>query len=111
MRHHLARGGVENYIEEFTNGFGARHLPSQKFLADRTWLTLVMLAYILVRAFTVLVLPTRDHALQIKALRLYWFCVAARILRSGRRNRLALARGPDVADLFTSAQSSVHALR
>jgi hypothetical protein len=111
MRHHLARGGMENYIEEFKNGFGARHLPSQKFLANWTWLTLVMLAYNLVQAFKLLVLPARDHALQIKALRLHWFCVAARIVRSGRKTRLALARGPDVADLFTSAQASVHALR
>src|SRR5206468_8456575 len=36
IRHHLARGGMENYIEEFKHGLGAAHLPSQNFHANRS---------------------------------------------------------------------------
>jgi hypothetical protein len=110
LRHHLARGGAENYIEEFKNGFGARSLPSQKFLANWAWLTIAMLAYNLVQAFKLLVLPGRDRGAQLKALRLHWFCVAARLIRSGRRLHAALARGPDAVTRFHWAQSVILAL-
>ncbi len=110
LRYHLARGGAENYIEEFKNGFGARTLPSQKFLANWAWLTLAMLAYNLVQSFKLLVLPSREQPMQIKALRLHWFCVSARLIRSGRRWRAALARGPDTAARFSRAQAILQAL-
>lgn len=111
LKHHLARGGIENYIEEFKNGFGARTLPSQKFLANWAWLTIAQLAYNLVQAFKILVLPRKERAAQIKALRFHWFCVAARIIRSARRMTLALARAPDIAARFVQAQAILHATR
>ncbi|OGP81574.1 MAG: hypothetical protein A2Y95_11715, partial [Deltaproteobacteria bacterium RBG_13_65_10] len=45
IRYHLARGGAENYIEEFKNGVGAVHLPSQRFGANAAWLQMAALAY------------------------------------------------------------------
>jgi hypothetical protein len=104
IRHHLARGGAENYIEEFKNGIGARTLPSQHFMANWAWLVIAQLAYNLVQWFKLLLLPTHQHSFQIKKLRLLFFCVAARIIRSGRRTRLALARAPDVASRFMRTQ-------
>jgi hypothetical protein len=41
-RYYLGRGGMENYIEEFKNGIGARHLPSRRFLAN--WARLLIAA-------------------------------------------------------------------
>jgi hypothetical protein len=110
LKHHLARGGAENYIEEFKNGIGARHLPCQSFIANWTWLVIAQLAYNIAQFFKLLVLTTRNHHHQLKKLRLHWFCVAARIIRSGRRITIALARGPDDARRFARAQNAICAL-
>lgn len=110
IRYHLARGGAENYIEEFKSGIGAAHLPSQSFQANWVWLLIAALAYNLAQAFKLLLLAASDHAQQIKKLRLHWLCVAARFIRTGRRWILALARGPDTANAFTRLQDQLAAL-
>lgn len=107
IRFHLARGGVENYIEEFKNGIGARLLPTGRFLANWAWLVIAQLAYNLVQFFKLLLLPAAEHSLQMKRLRLYWFHVAARVIRSGRRITLALARGADAVTRFELAQRAL----
>lgn len=109
-RYHLARGGAENYIEEFKNGLGARLLPSQQFSANWAWLIIGQLAYNLAQWFKLLLLPKREHSHQLKKLRLNWICVGARIIRSGRRLTLALARGPDVTKRFEQIQAAIAAL-
>lgn len=110
LKHHLARGGAENYIEEFKNGIGARLLPSQNFMANWTWLVIAQLAYNLGQWFKLLLLPRTTHSDQFKKLRLHWFCVAGRIIRSGRRVKIALARAPDVVDRFARVQAAILAL-
>ena len=105
IRYHLARGGMENYIEEFKRGLGAAHLPSQNFHANWAWLLIAALAYNLAQAFKLLLLKSTEHAGQLKQLRLHWFNVAARWIRTGRRWVLALARGPDVVAAFTRVQT------
>lgn len=110
LKHHLARGGAENYIEEFKNGIGARHLPCRSFIANWAWLVIAQLAYNLAQFFKLLVLPAKKHHYQLKKLRLHWFCVAGRIIRSGRRITVALARGPDDALRFARAQEAIGAL-
>jgi len=110
LRLHLARGGAENYIEEFKNGLGARSLPSQRFNANWAWLVIAQLAYNLAQSFKLLVLPVREHHDQLKKLRLHWFCVAGRLIRSGRRLTMALARGPDQVHRFVLAQTRILAL-
>ena len=104
IRYHLARGGAENYIEEFKNGVGAVHLPSQRFGANAAWLQMAALAYNLAQAFKLLLLPRQQHPDQLKKLRLHWFNVAARWVRTGRRWVLALARGPDTVLAFDRVQ-------
>lgn len=110
IKHHLGRGGAENYIEEFKNGLGARHLPSQNFMANWTWLVIAQLAYNLAQLFKLLVGPVGERHHQLKKLRLHWFAVAGRFVRSGRRLTLALARGPDVAARFLEAQAQIASL-
>lgn len=104
IRYHLARGGMENYIEEFKNGIGAVHLPSRRFRANWAWLAIAMLAYNLAQAFKLLLLPVADHSRQMKHLRLHWINVAGRLIRTGRRWILALARGPDTTAAFARIQ-------
>lgn len=110
IRHHLARGGMENYIEEFKNGIGVAHLPSQRFLANWAWLLIAGIAYNLAQAFKLLLLDTARHADQLKKLRLHWLNVGARWIRTGRRWILALARGPDVVAAFNRVQTLLAAL-
>ena len=107
LKHHLARGGAENYIEEFKNNVGARLVPSQNFMANYAWLVIAQLAYNLGQWFKLLVLPSSSHHHQFKKLRLHWFCVAARIIRSARQLRIALARGPDAAERFARAHTII----
>lgn len=110
IRHHLGRGGMENYIEEFKHGLGAAHLPSQHFHANAAWLLIAALAYNLAQAFKLLLLKSEQHANQLKKLRLHWFNVAARWIRTGRRWILALARGPDTVAAFRRVQTLLAAL-
>ena len=105
IRYHLARGGMENYIEEFKHGVGAAHLPSQNFHANGAWLLIAALAYNLAQAFKLLLLESAQHAIQLKKLRLHWFNVGARWIRTGRRWILALARGPDTVAAFDRVQA------
>lgn len=107
IRFHLARGGMENYIEEFKNGIGARIMPTGRFMANWAWLVIAQLAYNLVQWFKLLALPASERSFQMKRLRLHWFHVAARVIRSGRKVTLALARGPDAATRFELAQRAV----
>ncbi len=60
-------------------------LPCKSFIANWVWRVIARLAYNLAQFFKLLVLPTRKHHYQLKKLRLHWFCVAGRIIRSGRR--------------------------
>ncbi|TMQ62388.1 MAG: IS1380 family transposase [Candidatus Eisenbacteria bacterium] len=110
IRYHLARGGMENYIEEFKHGVGAAHLPSQNFHANWAWLLIAALAYNLAQGFKLLLLNRAQHADQLKKLRLHWFNVGARWIRTGRRWILALARGPDTVAAFSRVQSLLAAL-
>jgi hypothetical protein len=89
---------------KFKNGIGARHLPSQRFLANWAWLLIAALAYNLAQAFKLLLLPTTHRRDQIKKLRLHWFNVAARWIRTGRRWILSLARGPETVRTFEQVQ-------
>jgi len=104
IRYHLGRGGMENYIEEFKNGIGARHLPSQRFLANWAWLLIAALAYNLAQAFKLLLLPKAQRADQLKKLRLHWFNIAGRWIRTGRRWILSLARGSETVLAFEHVQ-------
>ena len=110
IKHHLGRGGAENYIEEFKNGLGARSLPSHNFTANWAWLVIAQLAYNLAQWLKLLVLPAKEARKQLKHLRLHWLCVAARIIHSGRRRIVALARSPDDAARFSRAQAMTFAL-
>lgn len=107
VKHHLARGGAENYIEEFKNGVGARLLPSQHFRANWAWLVLAQLAYNLGQWFKLLLLRRGEGSHQFKKLRLFWFCVGGQISRSGRGLKIALARSAETARRFAQLQAAI----
>jgi hypothetical protein len=89
LKHHLARGGIENYIEKFKNGLGARLLPTQRFVANWAWLVIAQLANNLGQWFKLLLLPMREQSYQFKALRLHLLFVTGRLIRGGWQLTLA----------------------
>ena len=78
IRYHLARGGMENYIEKFKHGLGAANPPSQSFHANGAWLLITGLAYNPAQALKLLLLSCDRHADQLKKRRLHWLNVAGR---------------------------------
>ena len=110
LKFHFNRGGAENYIEEFKNGIGTRITPSRNFAANYAWFVIAQLAYNLAQWFKLLVLPKSEHSRQLKALRLHWFCVGARIIRTARKTVFALARGPTQVAQFQQAAATIAAL-
>jgi hypothetical protein len=107
IKHHLARGGAENYIEEFKNGLGARLLPSQCFMANWAWLVIAQLAYNLAQWFKLLLLPAKEQAQQLKSLRLHWWCVAGRLVRSARCTVLYVAKGQGSTQRLLKIQNAI----
>lgn len=110
LKFHFNRGGAENYIEEFKNGVGTRLTPSRKFCANYAWFVIAQLAYNLAQWFKLLVLPKAERSMQLKGLRLHWFCVGARIIRTARKTVLALARAPADALRFENAAALIRAI-
>jgi hypothetical protein len=107
IKHHLARGGAENYIEEFKNGLGARLLPSQCFMANWAWLVIAQLAYNLAQWFKLLLLPVSEQAQQLKSLRLHWWCVAGRLARSARSVILYVSKARDSTQRLLQIQHAI----
>jgi hypothetical protein len=107
FKYHFRRGGAENYIEEYKNGLGARMLPSQRFTANWAWLVISQLAYNLGQWFKLLLLPVREQSQKFKSLRLHYWCVAGRLVRSGRRLILSIAGAGDAAKRFMQIQSMI----
>jgi hypothetical protein len=69
------------------------------------WQVTAALAYNLAQAFKLLLLPKHQRADQLKKLRLHWFHVAGRWVRTGRRWILYLARGPETSRAFERVQT------
>lgn len=89
---HQQRGGCENRIAEFKNGFAGDRLSCHRYLANGFRLLLHALAYNLVTLFR-LRLPQPLRSLQIDSLRLRLFKIAAQVRDTVRRVRVAWCTG------------------
>ncbi len=93
------RGECENRIEELKNGFAGDRLSCHRFKANAFRLLLHACAYNLVTLFR-LMLPTELRSLQIEALRLRLFKLAARVRTTARCIRIHFATGWPFQTLF-----------
>lgn len=102
--HHRLRGGVpEEAIRQLKEDFGLNHAPLENFFGNWVWWHAAALAYNVGRWVRALALPGAFRTCRGKRLRLAFFNVAARVVRSGRRIHLRLPRAYAHADAFIEA--------
>lgn len=88
---HRARAHCEDRIHR-AKDTGLRHLPFYRFAHNQLWLELVMMAHDLLGFFAALCLDGPSRLWEPKTLRYRLFHIAARLVCSGRRHLLRLAR-------------------
>jgi hypothetical protein len=109
--HHRLRGGApEEAIRQLKEDFGMNHAPLQSFYANWLWWLASVLAYNVARWVRVLALPEAFRTCRGKRLRTSFFNVPARVVRTGRRLHLRLARAYRHTDAFIAALTRLRAL-
>lgn len=109
--HHRLRGGPpEEAIRQLKDDFGLRHAPLENFFGNWLWWHAAALAYNVARWVRVLALPGAFHTCRGKRLRLSFFNVAARVVRTGRRLLLRLPRAYPHAAAFIEALARLRRL-
>jgi hypothetical protein len=109
--HHRLRGGApEEAIRQLKEDFGMNHAPLQSFPANWLWWLASALAYNVARWVRVLALPESFRTCRGKRLRSSFFNVPARVVRTGRRLHLRLARAYRYASAFIAALKRLRAL-
>jgi hypothetical protein len=109
--HHRLRGGPpEEAIRQLKDDFGLGHAPLENFFGNWLWWHAAVLAYNVARWVRVLALPDAFHTCRGKRLRLSFFNVAARVVRTGRRLLLRLPRAYPHAAAFIEALARLRRL-
>jgi len=109
--HHRLRGGPpEEAIRQLKEDFGLCHAPLENFFGNWLWWHAAALAYNLARWVRVLALPEAFRTCRGKRLRMSFFNVAARVVRTGRRLVLRLPRAYQHATAFIEALARVRRL-
>lgn len=109
--HHRLRGGVpEEAIRQLKEDFGLNHAPLENFFGNWVWWHGAALAYNVGRWVRVLALPALFRTCRGKRLRLAFFNVPARVVRSGRRIYLRLPRAYAHAAAFIEALARLRRL-
>ncbi len=109
--HHRLRGGPpEEAIRQLKEDFGLCHAPLENFFGNWVWWHAAALAYNVARWVRVLALPEAFRTCRGKRLRLSFFNVAARVVRTGRRLFLRLPRAYPHAAAFIEALARLRRL-
>ena len=109
--HHRLRGGPpEEAIRQLKEDFGLCHAPLENFFGNWLWWHAAALAYNVARWVRVLALPQAFATCRGKRLRLAFFNVAARVVRTGRRLILRLPRAYAHAVAFIEALARLRRL-
>ncbi len=109
--HHRLRGGApEEAIRQLKSDFAMNHAPVQNFYGNWVWWLASALAYNVARWVRVLALPEVFATCRDKRLRMSFFNVAAKVVRTGRRIVLRLPRAYRHADAFIAALARLREL-
>jgi len=79
------RGSMENFIKEAKNGFRVDKVSQKSLASNGTQMQAKMLAYNLIRLFTLNLLPEKFQSHQVETLRNKFFKLAGKRVKSGRR--------------------------
>jgi hypothetical protein len=106
---HRRRARAEDRIRA-ARGTGLRNLPLHRTAQNQVWLELVQLALELLAWMPMLALTGRARRWEPKRLRLRLFTADARLVTTGRRRILCLARHWPWTDVITTAFTRLQAL-
>jgi len=90
MRWYNKRGDMENVIKELKYDYGMDKISTGELLANSAYFQMVLLAYNLVRLFSLCILPEGWRRYRLKTLRFLFINVAGIVTRHARRKVLLL---------------------
>lgn len=97
IRWHYERGGsIEHVHDRVKNDLAGHVLPCAEFGANAAWWRLQGLAWNIVRAMQLEILPEEFRQCHLKRLRFHLFCIAGRVIRHARDLILKLSGGASV---------------
>lgn len=85
------RGTMENFIKESKNGFSFDKTDSSTFLENHARMMVSLLAYNVVNFMKTLCLPEKENQTQVGTLRMRFFKVAGKVVKTGRKLFLQLS--------------------
>lgn len=94
VRIHHDRGNCENLIKELKDGFAAKNMPSQQFMANAAWLTCSCMAMILQVYLQRVGLNLTGKLIRAKQFRFRFLHRACRLVNHARRKILQLVLPP-----------------
>ncbi len=105
IRWHYERGGcIEQTHDRVKNDLAGGVLPCGEFGANAAWWRLQCLAWNLVRIVQLRMLPEEFSRCHMKKLRLWLFCIAGRVIKTGRQIILKLTRNHPSFEMYQDAR-------
>ena len=105
IRWHYERGGcIEQLHDRLKNDLAGGILPCAEFGANAAWWRIQCIAWNLVRALQIHMLPEEFSRCHLKKLRLWLICIAGRVIKSGRQIILKLTRNHPAFDIYKNAR-------
>jgi len=100
MRWYNKRGDMENVIKELKYDYGMDKIPTGELLANSAYFQIVLLAYNLMRAFSLCILPSKWRRYRLKTIRFIFINIGGVIRKHARYIRLILPENYPYFDTF-----------
>jgi len=84
MRWYNKRGDMENVIKELKYDYGMDKIPTGELLANSAYFQIVLLAYNLMRAFSLCILPSKWRRYRLKTIRFIFINIGGVIRKHER---------------------------
>lgn len=105
IRWHYERGGsIEQMNDRIKNDVAGGTLPCGEFGANAAWWRIQCIALNLIRTLQLHVLPEEFSNCRLKKLRLWIFCIAGKVIETGRQIILKLTHGHPSFEMYRDAR-------
>ncbi len=100
MRWYSKRGDAENIIKELKNDYSIDKIPTGELLANSAYFQIILLAYNLMKLFTLTILPQAWRRYRLKTLRFIFINIAGVVRRHARQIKLIISEYYIYYDIF-----------
>jgi len=100
MRRYNKRDDMKNVIKELKYDYGMDKIPTGELLANSVYFQIVLLAYNLMRAFSLCILPSKWRRYRLKSIRFIFINIGGVIKRHARYIKLILPEDYPYFDTF-----------